>query len=116
MPGKRLSIFYPKSDFALRVIDSQMQEALNTIWMNHDLFHIWGPAREPGAHWPSIRNNIIFLIKRTPYDMRKYLRRDIKTFLHQYGKMDGLELKVEVYAMKDLLRRPYRFIGTLRRW
>ena len=48
--------------------------------------------------------------------MRKYLRRDIKTFLHQYGKMDGLELKVEVYAMKDLLRRPYRFIGTLRRW
>jgi hypothetical protein len=95
-----------------------MQEALNMIWMNYDLFHIWEPARElmPGASWPSMRNHIIFLIKRTPYDIRKHIRKDIKAFLQEYGKMDGLELKAEAFAMKDLLRRSYRYIGTLRRW
>lgn len=83
---------------------------VNTIWLHHNMLRYWFSARDnPTQSWPLLRCQLIAIIKKTPYWARIEFRKDIKSFLKTFKEVDNLDIKTEAFAVKDLLRRGFRF-------
>jgi len=83
---------------------------VNTIWMHHNMLSYWFAARDnPTQSWPLLRCQLIAIIKKIPYWARVEFRKDIKSFLKKFKEADNLDIKTEVFAVKNLLSRGFRF-------